>query len=150
MTITLALDLGEKRIGLAASDGLGLTARALEAIDATDEPAALSRIGQIALERGAARVVVGLPVNMDGREGPAAKKARAFAKRLRAALPESEIALWDERLTTQQAARNLAARGHMSRVKQKRLIDALAAQALLQSYLDARGRASRDDDEKSP
>lgn len=146
MPVTLALDLGEKRIGLAASDGLGLTARALEAIDARDEPAALARIADIAAGRDAARVVVGLPVNMDGKEGPAARKARAFADKLRVALPGIEVVLHDERMTTQQAARNLAARGHMSRAKQKRLIDALAAQALLQSYLDAQGRASRDEE----
>lgn len=142
MTVTLALDLGEKRIGLAASDGLGLTARALEAIDATDESAALARIASVAAEREAARVVVGLPVNMNGKEGPAAAKARAFAGKLGAALTDIEVVLWDERMTTQQASRNLQARGHMSRAKQKKLIDALAAQALLQSYLDAQGRGA--------
>jgi len=142
VTVTLALDLGEKRIGLAASDGLGLTARALEAIDATDESAALARIASVAAEREAARVVVGLPVNMNGKEGPAAAKARAFAGKLGAALTDIEVVLWDERMTTQQASRNLQARGHMSRAKQKKLIDALAAQALLQSYLDAQGRGA--------
>jgi len=87
-------------------------------------------------------VVVGLPVNMNGKEGPAAAKARAFAGKLGAALTDIEVVLWDERMTTQQASRNLQARGHMSRAKQKKLIDALAAQALLQSYLDAQGRGA--------
>ena len=142
MTVTLGLDLGEKRIGLAASDGLGLAARAVEAIDAADEAGAIARVGEVAAGRGATRVVVVLPINMNGKEGPAAQKARAFAEKLGAALPDVEVVLHDERMTTQQASRYLAARGHLSRAKQKQLIDALAAQALLQSYLDAQGRGA--------
>jgi len=135
----LALDPGTKRIGVAASDPLGISVRPLPFIPAQPEDEALKKIAALVAEREASTVVIGLPINMDGTEGPAAKGAREFAERLRAALPSPapEVVLWDESLTTDEAEKQLLAKGFSHR-ERKQVIDSLSAAILLKSWLDAR------------
>ena len=129
----LGIDHGTKRIGLALSDELGITAQPLPFVD-SDKP---QRIGEIVRDRQVTKIVVGMPRNMDGSYGPAATAAREFIETLKpiVAVP---IETWDERLTTSQAQRVLV-EGNVSRAKRKEKVDSMAAQLLLQSYLDAHG-----------
>ncbi|MCX7804716.1 MAG: Holliday junction resolvase RuvX [Planctomycetota bacterium] len=131
----IGVDHGDRRIGLAISDPLGLTAQPLAMIELGDGMAALNAICRYARERSAVRFVVGLPLNMDSSEGPRARAARRFGEALREAsgLP---VEFFDERLTTRQAHRALrdATAGRYAR---KERSDIVAAQLLLQAYLDA-------------
>lgn len=129
----LALDYGTRRVGVAVSDPLGLTAQAHSVLDAED-PSLMDQISSLATDLGADRVVVGLPVSLNGREGPAAAAARRFAERTGAAtgLP---VHLVDERFTTVSAERVLAQSG-LSGPRRRRVRDRVAAAVLLQSYLD--------------
>jgi putative Holliday junction resolvase len=138
----LALDPGSKRIGVAACDPLGISVKPLPFIPAEPEDQALAAIAKLVAEREARTIVIGLPINMDGTEGPAAKSAREFAERLRAALssPGPEIVLWDESLTTDEAEKRLLARG-LSHRERKQVIDSLSAAILLKSWLDAQTKA---------
>lgn len=136
----LALDPGGRRIGLAGSDPLGITAQPLGFVEAAPPEAAVRRIAAAAAERGASTVVIGLPLNMNGSEGPAARRARALGQTLRPALPaEAEIVFWDERLTSRQAEASLLAEG-VSHRRRKERVDARSAALLLASYLEARQR----------
>ncbi len=136
----MGIDLGEARIGIALSDGLGMFAHPRETvrIDRTkgaSEKKAFARIKEITRQEAVGVIALGLPRNMDGTEGPAAAKARAFAERLRAET-RCEVRLVDERLTTVAAQKALHAAG--KNVKQGRaVIDQVAAQMILQTYLDA-------------
>ena len=132
----LGIDLGEARVGIAVSDDLGMLAHPRETIRvaAGGEAAVLKRIAEIVQKEKIGVIVIGLPRNMDGSEGPAAAKARAFAEKLRAATA-CEVRLLDERLTTVAAQKALHASGR--NVKQSRaVIDQVAAQMILQTYLD--------------
>ncbi|MEA3305292.1 MAG: Holliday junction resolvase RuvX [Candidatus Omnitrophota bacterium] len=143
----LSLDVGEKRIGMALSDELGFIARPLETLHRETENADFEEIKKIAHTMDVTEVVVGLPLNMDGRAGPNAKKAYDFVEKLKKKL-KTPVKLWDERLTTLEANRILIKAG-MSRKKRKKLDDKLAAQLILQSYLDAKqagNRSQRTDD----
>jgi putative Holliday junction resolvase len=134
----LGVDLGSKRIGLALSDPRGLLASPAGVLASSGKPELDATLVLVrAAESGATGIVVGLPVNMDGSEGPQASAARRFAHLLRASslLP---IELWDERLSTFQADEHLADAG-LSRSARRRRRDAIAAQVMLQSFLDARG-----------
>jgi len=128
----LGIDYGTARIGVAVSDALGMLAHPLEAVPAG--AAAFTRIAELARARGAARIVVGLPRNMNGSEGGSAAAAREFAAKLgeTTGLP---ILLRDERLSTVAAQRMLHDAG-MDAKKSKKHIDAAAAQIILQTYLD--------------
>lgn len=131
----LAVDLGDKRVGLAVSDPLGLTAQGLDTLERRGDRVDLEALRQTCAEREVARIVVGLPRNMDGSEGPRAQKSRAFARRLHEAtgLP---VFLWDERLSSAEAERVLIA-ADVSRQKRKQAVDRMAAQVILQGYLEA-------------
>ena len=131
----LSLDIGEKRIGMALSDELGFIAQPLETLHRETENADFEEIKKIAQALGVTEVVVGLPLNMDGTIGPNAKKAYDFVEKLKKKL-KTPVKLWDERLTTLEANRILIEAG-ISRKKRKKLDDKLAAQLILQSYLDA-------------
>ena len=138
MTV-LGIDYGDRRIGLAISDSTGLIASGLAtlerrgpSVDVTDE------IRRVCDEHGVERIVVGLPINMDGSHGPRAQTTLEFVERLREAV-DVEVETWDERLTSVQADRLMLA-ADLSRKKRKKRIDRLAAQIMLQSYLDARVR----------
>jgi len=129
----VGIDLGQARIGVAVSDELGLLAHPLETIPTTDRAAA--RIAEIVREKDAARVIVGLPRHMNGTVGAGAADALAFAEKLRGAVP-CEVVTWDERMTTMAANRALRESGRKTR-NTRDIVDQVAAQMILQSYLDA-------------
>ena len=134
----LALDVGDKRIGIAISDELGISAQPLATLERRSGfKADLNDIAKIVEEYGVSKVVVGMPMNMDGSEGEQAAKAREFAERLRRRV-RIPVDTWDERLTTAQAERTLIA-GDRSRAKRKEVVDQLAAALILENYLAAKG-----------
>ena len=132
---TAAIDLGDVRTGLAFSDGLGVIAGRALTLTAKSREELISKLLSEINAEGASLIVVGLPLNMDGTEGPRAEKARAFAELLKkeTALP---VVLWDERSTSVTANRILSDAGKKKK-KQRALVDAVAASVILQSYLDA-------------
>ena len=132
----LGIDLGKARVGLAISDELGFLAHPLETFSADKQKALLERIVAIVREKDVERVVVGLPRNMDGSMGPAAQEALAFVDQLRAKL-SCPVATWDERLTTVAAHRALREAGRSTRTTRGQ-VDQVAAQMILQGYLDQR------------
>jgi putative holliday junction resolvase len=132
---TLGLDVGTKTIGVAVSDGLGLTAQALTTVRRTNLKADLAALVQLAREHEVSRIVVGLPLNMNGTEGPRAEASRKFAEAAGQAL-EVSVEYWDERLSTVAAERTLL-EADLTREKRKQVIDQLAAQFILQGWLDA-------------
>jgi putative Holliday junction resolvase len=135
----IGLDFGEKRIGLAVSDPCRGMARPLDVIERHSLSEDVARIGEMAKRRGASKMVVGLPLNMDGSVGPQARRARRFAARLRRELG-LEVTLWDERLTSVEAERALLHAGE-GRSRRRELRDAVAAALVLQGYLDAQRRS---------
>jgi putative holliday junction resolvase len=130
----IGLDLGTKTIGVAASDPDRRVATPVETISRQRFSLDAARILELAAERRAAGLVLGLPINMDGSEGPRAQATRAFARNL-AQLTALPIALWDERLSTAAVERALIA-ADASRAKRKAVIDAHAASYILQGALD--------------
>ena len=130
----LGIDFGSSRIGIAVSDDLGMLAHPLETIP--NDAGFFSRLRQIVLEKGVSRIVVGIPRNMDGSYGPAAEKAKVFLSRLKSEFAGVQLIPWDERLTTVEAQRLLHAAGRDIK-KSRPVIDQVAAQVLLQSYLDS-------------
>ena len=135
MKRALGIDLGEARIGVAVSDELGMLAHPVETIVVKDTPDPLGRVVQIAKDKDVSHIIIGLPKNMDGTTGAAAEKTRAFADKLCEKV-ECIVKLWDERLTTVAAQRYLHDAGR--NVKQSRaVIDQVAAQIILQGWLDA-------------
>ena len=130
----LGIDYGARRIGVAAADDETRFARPLEVIDtATSDP--LERIGELIRELGATAVVVGRPVGLSGRPGPAVAAQQEFVRRLRASIPV-EVREQDERFTTVEAERALRDAGAGPDVR-RRARDAVAAQMLLQAYIDS-------------
>jgi len=128
----MGIDIGEKRIGIAVSDSLGYTAQGVETYKRTGEGDA-AYIAAKMKELGASKVVVGLPLNMNGSEGPAAQKVREFADKLTAL--GVEVDFQDERLTTVSAERMLI-EADVSRKKRRQVVDKLAAVYILRAYLD--------------
>jgi putative Holliday junction resolvase len=134
----IGLDLGTKTIGVAVSDPDRRLATGVETIARTTFTADAKRLLSIAAERKAVGLVLGLPINMDGSEGPRAQSTRAFARNL-ARLTELPIALWDERLSTAAVERDLIA-ADASRKKRAAVIDQHAAAFILQGALDRLAR----------
>jgi len=134
MRRVIGLDVGDKTLGVAVSDELGLTAQGVTTYGRTSLAADLEFLRQIIAQYAATALVVGLPKNMDGSLGPQAQKTLAFIERLRqgCAIP---VVTWDERLTSREAERVLLA-ANASRQRRKRVRDRLAAQLILQSYLE--------------
>jgi putative holliday junction resolvase len=132
----LALDVGKRRIGLAISDGLGLTAQGLATLERTTIREDLTRLAELTAEREVELFLVGDPLHMSGDQSRQAQYIRDFATRLteRTGVP---VKFWDERLTTVQAHRVLRESG-ISIEKRAKAIDRLAAVILLESYLDSR------------
>jgi putative Holliday junction resolvase len=130
----LALDLGKKRIGLALSDPLGITAQGLPTLQRTRIRDDLAALKEIADRHEVGLLLVGHPLHMSGHAGRQAEGAREFAERLSeyTGLP---IRMWDERLTTVEAGRVLRSSG-ISIEKRARAVDRLSAVLLLQNYLD--------------
>lgn len=133
----LSLDVGEKRIGMAVSDILGIIAQQLETLARRNEAYDFKQIRDIVKNKDVSEIVVGFPLNMDGSEGPKAAEINKFIDGLKKEC-DVPIKIWDERLTTREADRILRA-ADVSRKKRKKLDDKLAAQLILQSYLDSRG-----------
>jgi putative Holliday junction resolvase len=131
----LGIDLGKARIGVAVSDELGMLAHPVETIPAGSD--ALKRIAQIVKDKDAERVIVGLPRHMNGSVGIGATEALAFAEKLRGQV-SCEVVTWDERLTTTAANRALRASGRKTR-ESRAFVDQVAAQMILQGYLDSLG-----------
>ena len=130
----LGLDLGTKTIGVAASDALLSSANPVETIKRTTFTADADRLLAIATDRNAAGVILGLPRNMDGSEGPRCQSTRAFARNL-AARTDLPIGFWDERLSTVAAERALI-EADLTRKRRAEVIDAVAAAYILQGALD--------------
>jgi len=139
MNRILGLDFGRARIGVAISDELQMLAHPLETIPANEEPA--SRVAEIVREKQVDHVVTGIPRQMDGQIGTAATEVLEFVEKLRAILP-CPVVTWDERLTTVAAHRALRDAGKKTR-HTRAYVDQVAAQMILQSYLDCRA-AQRD------
>lgn len=134
MKKALGIDLGDARVGVAISDDLGMLAHPLETIPVQSTPV-LKRVLALATERSATTIVVGMPRNMNGSLGPAAEKAKAFIEELRRETSIRVVA-WDERLSTVSAQRALQEAGRNTK-KQRAVIDQVAAQIILQSWLDS-------------
>jgi len=134
----LGLDIGSKRIGIAISDELGFTAQGLETLISKDAVTDIDYIDKIVRNYGVTEIVVGIPYNMNGTEGPQAKKIREFMDRmsLKINVPLKE---WDERLST-TAAERILLEADLSRAKRRKVVDKLAAVLILQGYLDLRSR----------
>lgn len=128
----LGLDIGEKRIGIAVSDALGMTAQGLETYTRKGEDDA-AYIANKARELGTSTIVAGLPLNMNGTEGPAVQSVRAFMSEVEALGPR--VIFQDERLTTVSAERMLI-EADVSRKKRRQVVDKLAAVYILSAYLD--------------
>jgi putative Holliday junction resolvase len=139
-----AIDLGAVRVGLAVADDLGLLAHPRPFLDGKDQVGLLRRLKALQAEEQIDVFVLGLPRELSGREGPAAKRARAFAERLGRATP-ARVELYDEWLSTREAAGRLRAQG-LNAKQQRGRIDSAAAALLLQSWLD-RSAVPRDADD---
>lgn len=130
----IGLDIGDRRIGIAISDPLRITAAGLETIERRNTKEDVSRVKGIARRHGAVQIVVGLPLNMDGSSGEQAEKVRSFASKL-ARATGIPIVYEDERLTTVGAIRTLTLQGIKTGDK-KALVDMQAAAIILQNFLD--------------
>lgn len=130
----LGLDIGTKRIGVAVSDELGFTAQGVETLICKHTDSDLEQIARLVGKYGAEEIVVGVPYNMDGSEGPQARKVRELIALIgaRVGLPVYE---WDERLST-VAAERILLEADLSRAKRRKVIDKLSAVIILQGYLD--------------
>jgi putative holliday junction resolvase len=136
----LGIDLGEKRVGLAISDPLGITAQGLETLEMKGTKDLLLKVSALCKERGVNEIVIGLPVNMDGSHGPKAKQVEALVPQLESAAGVP-VKTWDERLTSRQAGRLMIEQG-LSRQKQRMGSDRMAATLILQGFLETK-RISR-------
>ena len=136
----LGLDIGDKTVGVAKSDPLGYTAQPVTTIRYVQAPEACKKLAQMIREYAITKVIAGLPLNMNGTEGPQAKKVRAFVDGIEEAAKRMNLAVkfefWDERMSTMGAERSLI-EADVSRVKRKQVIDKMAAVFILQGYLDS-------------
>ncbi len=130
--------MGQARIGIAISDEMEILASSVESYHCKGDIETDARaVSEKLIELGAQKIVIGLPKNMNGTEGPAAEKCRAFGEMIGKFLDIEQV-YSDERLTTVQAQRTLIG-ANVSRKKRKNVVDKLAAQLILQNYLDAQG-----------
>lgn len=139
MAPIVGLDLGEKTIGVAVSDITRAIASPLELIRKTKFTQDAERLFALMAGRGARGIVVGLPVNMDGTEGPRCQSARAFARNLLRLDADIPIAFWDERLSSAAVNRMLIQEADVSRARRAELVDKAAAAWILQGALDRMG-----------
>jgi putative holliday junction resolvase len=134
----LALDVGSRRIGLAVSDALGITAQPLNTLTRTTKRADFAQIKKLIREYHVTELVLGNPLNMSGEAGAQAGKVAAFADELRNLLG-LPVHLWDERLTSAEAHRILDDSGHSKdRMHRKGKVDRIAAMLILQAYMQSR------------
>jgi putative Holliday junction resolvase len=137
-TPLVGLDLGEKTIGVAVSDGSWMIASPLALIRKAKFTQDAEELFRLMASRGAGALVIGLPVNMDGTEGPRCQSCRAFARNL-LRLREMPIAFWDERLSTSAVQRMLTAEHDLTRARRAEVVDKTAAAWILQGALDRLG-----------
>jgi len=131
----LGIDFGTVRMGFAISDPLGITAQGLETVTVKSERQLLDYIRGLIDQYQVAKIVVGLPLNLNGTRGRAAEKCEVFADRLRGIFGLN-VNLWDERLTSAEAE-NQMIRMEIKSKRRRRVVDQIAAQIMLQSYMDA-------------
>ena len=131
----VALDVGDRRIGVAVSDPLGFTAQGLETYTRQSRDKDVAHMLELLARYAPCRLLLGMPRNMDGSYGEQAEKVKRFASQLTHTW-SGEIIWWDERMTTMAASRVLL-EADVSRGKRKQVIDKLAACVILQSYLDS-------------
>ncbi len=137
----MGVDYGERRIGLALSDGLRTVATPLETLTIDNPKQAMRRLRELIAEHQVQALVVGHPLHMDGGRGDLALAAEAFVEKVKRQLPQLETHLWDERLSSVEAERTLR-HGAAKADRRKAMRDQLAAQLILQSWLDARNMDS--------
>lgn len=133
----LGLDVGSRRIGVAVSDPLGITAQGLPTIQRQNKRRDFEQLEAIVREYQVSQIVVGLPLRMSGQEGTQAEKMQAFAEELRKRF-ELPVHMWDERLTSAQANRILR-ETEMSIKRRGEVVDQMAAVLILQSFMESRG-----------
>ena len=131
----MSLDLGDRRIGIAISDPLGIIANPLETYTRTSIKADITHIAELVKSQNVDCIILGLPINMDGTEGERVQKSRDFGMLLSENIPDVKIDYMDERWTTVSAEKMLID-ADVSREKRKTVIDKVAATIILQSYLD--------------
>jgi putative Holliday junction resolvase len=131
------MDVGSRRIGLAISDPLGITAQGLDTVHRQNKRLDFAQLERVIREHDVAEIVMGLPLRMSGAEGIQAEKMQAFAEEVRRRF-KIPVHLWDERLTSAQANR-LLRETDMSIKRRGAVVDQMAAVLILQSWMDARG-----------
>lgn len=141
----MGLDVGTKTVGVAVADELGITAQGVTTLRRSGIKKDLEALRALCEEYGVGQLIVGLPLNMDGSEGPRAQASRKFAETASQALGIPHL-LWDERLTT-VAAQRVLLEADVSRQKRREVIDQLAASLILQGWLDAQPGARGDHDD---
>ena len=132
----LALDVGDKTIGVAVCDELKLTAQGVEVVKRTALARDFARLKELIVQYQVGLIVVGLPKNMNGTIGPRGELVKDFAESMSQVIPDIEIKFWDERLSTVAAEKSLIA-ADVSRAKRRQVIDKMAAVFILQGYLDS-------------
>jgi putative Holliday junction resolvase len=137
----MALDIGDRTIGVACSDEGLVLASPVETIRRRGPKADSIRVDDLVKERAVSRVIAGLPLTMRGEAGPQSAKVLEFVGTLKRRL-KVPVEMWDERLTTREAERTLIA-ANLSRARRKEVIDQMAAVLILQTYLDARAQAEK-------
>ncbi len=137
----LGIDYGEKRVGVAVSDTLEITAHGLETVHRQNKKQLIADLAQLCKKEGVEEVVIGLPINMNGTQGPKAKEVLDFLPELQKAVGVP-VKTWDERLSSRQAGRLMIEEG-LSRKRQKQESDRLAATLILQGYLEFRRSSKR-------
>jgi len=138
---TLAIDLGERRVGLALSDAGGKLATPLEVLEVSSAQGAIAEVVKVIREEGVQRVVLGLPLNMDDSLGAAARKTIEWGRQLQS-VSRTDLVFVDERLSSFEAEQQLAGRKRagekLTRARKKRQLDAIAAATILQAFLDGK------------
>jgi len=144
MTRSFGLDVGSRTVGVAVSDALGVTAQPVTTLRRTNLRADLAQLRRLAEEHAVGHAVVGLPLNMDGSEGPSAAEARRLGDAISRTLG-IPVEYWDERLTTVAATRMLV-EADVSRARRRAVVDKIAAVLILQGWIDARHAAAPGDE----
>lgn len=132
----MGIDYGSRRVGVAMSDSLRTVATPLETLEVGTSKLLFRRLRDLVAEHRVTAVVVGLPLHMDGGRGELAQAAEEFAEKIRRQIPKLPVHLWDERLSSAEAERMLR-HGEAKADRRKAMRDQLAAQLILQSWLDA-------------
>ena len=133
----LGLDIGDRTIGVAVSDLLGLTAQGVETIRRKNLASDIARLGELMQQYETRELVSGYPKNMNGSEGERCEVVRSFIDEVKKVYPDIHVMFWDERLSTVAATRSLL-EADLSRRKRKKVIDKMAAVFILQGFLDSK------------